>query len=408
MTNVQQTTYYKLGEISQIFAGGTPSRARSDYWNGHIPWVKTTHIQNCRIQEDSIDEKITDAGLKGSSTRIAPKGSILMALIGQGKTRGQVAILEVDAAINQNCVAINLQNGFDRDYVWYQCLYRYQQIRNMSNASGQQNLNAAIVKTLKLPFPSCSQQENIGSLLNQWDIAIEKTEALTVAKRKQFDWLLKKLISDNQYNPNWLHMTLGDIGQISSAGVDKKIVPDEQEVRLLNYLDVYKRDRIYTRELTHIVTAPDRKIGNCSIRQGDVFFTPSSEVRNDIGQSAVAMEDIKGGVYSYHIIRLRPEVELDLAYSQFAFKSYEFYRQAYKYADGSGQRYVVSQNSFRDIEIALPSSLAEQTKIGATLFAAQQEISVLRRLTENYRTQKHGLMQKLLTGEWRVKGVRNV
>ena len=120
------------------------------------------------------------------------------------------------------------------------------------------------------------------------------------------------------------------------------------------------------------------------------------------------MEDIEGGVYSYHIIRLRPEIELDLAYSQFAFKSYEFYRQAYKYADGSGQRYVVSQNGFRNIEIALPSSLAEQAKIGATLFATQQEISVLRRLTEKFRTQKCGLMQKLLTSEWCVKGARNV
>ncbi len=408
MSTVQQITYYRLGEISQIFAGGTPSRARKDYWSGHIPWVKTTHIQNCRIHEDSIDEKITDAGLKESSTRVAPKGSILMALIGQGKTRGQVAILELDAAINQNCVAINLQNGFDRDYVWYQCLYRYQQIRNMSNASGQQNLNAAIIKTLKLPFPSLSQQKDIGSLLKQWDTAIEKTEALITAKRKQFDWLLKKLIGDNQYNPDWLHMTLGDIGQISSAGVDKKIVLGEQKVRLLNYLDVYNRDRIYARELTHTVTAPDRKIENCSIRQRDIFFTPSSEVRNDIGQSAVAMEDIEGGVYSYHIIRLRPEIELDLTYSQFAFKSYEFYRQAYKYADGSGQRYVVSQNSFRNIQIALPPSLAAQTKIGTTLFAVQQEISVLRRLTKNYRIQKQGLMQKLLTGQWRVKGVRNV
>jgi type I restriction enzyme S subunit len=187
----------KLGDIARIYAGGTPSRKNINYWGGRIPWIKTTLIQNCIINKKDIDETITDLGLKSSSAKMAPKGAILMAMIGQGKTRGQVAILKADVAINQNCVAIILQNGIDSYYVWHQLLFRYKQIRNISNSSGQQNLNAEIIRGINLPFPEQRLQKKIGILLNHWDTAIEKTKALIVAKQKQFEWLATRLINQN-------------------------------------------------------------------------------------------------------------------------------------------------------------------------------------------------------------------
>ena len=225
---------------------------------------------------------------------------------------------------------------------------------------------------------------------------------MITAKEKQFDWLIKTLISDQFENPNWERTTLGRIGEISSAGVDKKIVEGERNVRLVNYLDVYRYDSIYSGMLTHVVTAPDNKVSKCSVRRGDIFFTPSSEVRGDIGRSAVAMENIPDAVYSYHVVRLRPSIEINLLYSAYAFKAHSFYKQVSKFADGSGQRYVVSQNNFRNTEVALPP-LPEQKRISHALNTARQEIDTLKTLADRYRTQKRGLMQKLLTGKWRVK-----
>jgi len=98
----------KLGKVANIYSGGTPSRTKSRYWNGDIPWVKTAQIQNCLVGADDIDEFISEEGLKKSSTKMVPEGTILMAMYGQGKTRGQVAILEIDATINQACAAIDL------------------------------------------------------------------------------------------------------------------------------------------------------------------------------------------------------------------------------------------------------------------------------------------------------------
>jgi type I restriction enzyme S subunit len=78
--------YVQLGEIAKIYSGGTPSRTNPAYWGGNIPWVKTAQIQNCVVTEKDIDEWITEEGVKNSSAKMVPKGTILMAMYGQGKT----------------------------------------------------------------------------------------------------------------------------------------------------------------------------------------------------------------------------------------------------------------------------------------------------------------------------------
>ncbi|MFB8619644.1 restriction endonuclease subunit S [Enterococcus faecalis] len=99
--------------------------------------------------------------------------------------------------------------------------------------------------------------------------------------------------------------TLDEIGLISSAGVDKKKIEGEKSIKLLNYMDVYRNMYLIKDIPSMIVTAPDKKIEQCNVLKGDIFFTPSSEVLNDIGNSAVALENMYGVVYSYHIMRLR-------------------------------------------------------------------------------------------------------
>ena len=100
-------------------------------------------------------------------------------------------------------------------------------------------------------------------------------------------------------------VALSEIGKISGAGVDKKINSDEQPITLLNYTDVYRNRYLHKAIPTMVVTAKDTKIEQCNVLKGDIFLTPSSEVLEDIGNSAVAIEDMVGVVYSYHIMRFR-------------------------------------------------------------------------------------------------------
>lgn len=178
--------------------------------------------------------------------------------------------------------------------------------------------------------------------------------------------------------------------------MDKKTVVGEAPVRLVNFLDVFQRDFLYDAEITHTVTAPARQVQLCDVRKGDVFFTPSSETQEDLAQSAVAMEDMSGTVYSYHIVRLRFVKKIDLLFRAYLFKSRYFRKQAFQFCAGSGQRYVLSLKQFREMTIRVPP-IEEQNIIGKYFLGMDQEIGLTIRKIKALTHQKYGLLQKLFS-----------
>ena len=279
-------------------------------------------------------------------------------------------------------------------------------VRIISQRSGQPGINSVEYGAMKLAVPPLAEQRKIAKILGVWDEAIEKQsrliEKLELRKRALMQRLLTGCTRLPGFTTPWQKVKLGEIEKISSAGVDKKVNKGEVPVRLLNFVDVFYRYFIYNDELTHWVAAKPIKVEQCSVQKGDIFFTPSSEMPTDIAISAVAMEDMKGVVYSYHIVRLRPHIEMDLHYRAYAFKTDEFYKQAERICDGSGQRYVISQDGFRNMSIHLPY-LPEQKAIAEVLTTADKEIATHRKKLDALRLQKRGLMQQLLTGKTRVK-----
>ena len=256
-------------------------------------------------------------------------------------------------------------------------------------------------------LPPLPEQEKIAGILSCWDDGIEKLSVLIEKKKIQKKALMQQLLTGKHrlkgFSSPWREVKFGNIGIISSAGVDKKIVEGEKLVNLLNYMDVYKKDFLYASDMSMTVSAPERQIRNCNLKKGDIFFTPSSETRDDIAHSAVVMEDIVNGVYSYHIVRLRPTTPIDLKFSAYAFKTNHFYKQAFSICEGSGQRYVISQDDFRNMTVFIPSDLAEQKAIAEILSKADEEIELLNKKLEAFKQEKKALMQQLLTGKIRVK-----
>lgn len=160
-----------LGDIAKVSSGGTPDRGEPDYWGGTIPWVTTGEIQFNTIT-DTI-EKITELGLKNSSARIFPKGTLLMAMYGQGKTRGQMAKLAISAATNQACAAIQLKEGYDNEFYYQYLASQYALIREAGNASTQKNLSAGIIKKIVVPIPPLEEQQAISKAIRAWDRSID-------------------------------------------------------------------------------------------------------------------------------------------------------------------------------------------------------------------------------------------
>ncbi len=152
-----------LGDVCDVKSGGTPDRSEPSFWGGDIPWIKTGQIDFGWIFE--ADECITEAGMMNSSTRMVPAGTILMAMYGQGITRGKVAILGIDATINQACAAIipKANSSIDRDYLFHVLASKYEELRRISDARGgnQSNLNASLIRGTKIPLPTPEIQRKI-------------------------------------------------------------------------------------------------------------------------------------------------------------------------------------------------------------------------------------------------------
>ena len=175
-----------------VVSGGTPSRRTPAFWiGGSISWVKTTEIDYCVIRETR--EHITQDGLNSSSAKLLPPGTLLLAMYGQGATRGKVAILGIEATCNQACAAIMPLDGVvvDTKYLYHFLTFRYEEIRHLAHGGQQQNLNLDIVRNLPIARPvSSDEQREIVTILDAMDKKID----LHQRKRTLFDDLFRTLL----------------------------------------------------------------------------------------------------------------------------------------------------------------------------------------------------------------------
>jgi type I restriction enzyme S subunit len=140
-----------LGRVFETTSGGTPSRSEASYWNGDIPWI-TTSLVDFRVITQA-EEFITADGLNNSSAKLFPKGTVLIAMYGQGKTRGQVALLDIEAATNQACAAVLPKAGIAPYFVFLNLSSRYEELRKLSNSGGQENLSQGLIRNLPFSYP---------------------------------------------------------------------------------------------------------------------------------------------------------------------------------------------------------------------------------------------------------------
>jgi type I restriction enzyme S subunit len=185
----------KLGDIVKISSGGTPSREKKQYWvEGTLSWVKTTEINYFRIKETA--EKITELGLRNSSAKLFPRGTLLMAMYGQGITRGRVGILDIDATTNQACAAL-LGDPKINEYLFYYLTFIYKKIRKLGHGANQKNLNASLIKSIKVPVCSTKEMEVVIDAFKLLDEKINISQDKLAVYQCFFKTLLHKLMSGN-------------------------------------------------------------------------------------------------------------------------------------------------------------------------------------------------------------------
>lgn len=150
----------KIKYLATIASGGTPDRSHPEYWNGSINWAKTGELQNNELYE--TEEKITELALENSSAKVFSVDTILVAMYGQGKTRGMTALLKVPSATNQACAGITVYSkDITVSYLWLFLMGAYDAIREKANGSGQPNLSGALIADFNVTLPPIEEQMNI-------------------------------------------------------------------------------------------------------------------------------------------------------------------------------------------------------------------------------------------------------
>lgn len=162
----------RLGDLSEIVTGGTPKTTIREYWEPkEIPWMSSGEINKIRISE--TDTMISKSGLNNSSAKWIKKNSVLIALAGQGKTRGMVAVNEIALTTNQSIAAIQPKNNLNFEYLFQSLEKRYKELRLISSGDGTRGgLNKQIISDLKVSIPKIDEQEKIGVFLNRFDSLI--------------------------------------------------------------------------------------------------------------------------------------------------------------------------------------------------------------------------------------------
>ena len=185
-----------LGEVSKkISSGGTPKTTVSEYYNGEIPWLRTQEVGYGEIWDTSI--KITEEAIKNSSAKWIPKDCVIIAMY--GATVGRVGINKIPLTTNQACANIEVNEEIaNYKYVYYCLLNQYEYIKSLG-AGSQTNINAQIVKSLKIPLPPLEEQQRIATILDKFDTLVNSiSEGLPkeiALRRKQYEYYREQLLS---------------------------------------------------------------------------------------------------------------------------------------------------------------------------------------------------------------------
>lgn len=178
-----------------VKVGSTPARTNLSYWNGDFNWVSSGEVANNIIS--ITKECITSKALDETSLYICPMGTVLLAMIGQGKTRGQTAILNIEAATNQNVAAVIIDHGYvSSKFLWYFFLSQYMQTRSVASGGNQAALNSTKVGNFSILLPPLAEQQAIVARVDSLMASIDELEKLVAERKDQAQMLMHTVLRE--------------------------------------------------------------------------------------------------------------------------------------------------------------------------------------------------------------------
>ena len=270
--------YIRLGDLCIINSGGTPKRNNESYWkNGDIPWVKISDLKNGVVE--STEEFITLDGLKNSSAKIFPQGTLLYTIFA---TIGEVAILNIDAATNQAVVGLQLKENQKvyLKYIYYYLKSQTNNIKQLGRGVAQNNINLSVVKNMIIPIVSLEKQSNIIATLSK----IEKIKENRIIILNYLDDLIKSRFVEmfGTFNANSTNINTIKFKDL----IEQNKINKEDGIWLLN-LDMIKPNNGEIIEKVYI-NSQNIPTSSISFKKGDVLY---SKLRPYLNKVVIADEN---------------------------------------------------------------------------------------------------------------------
>ncbi|WP_108946914.1 restriction endonuclease subunit S [Shewanella halifaxensis] len=298
----------KLGELFKVTSGGTPSRRKPEFYeNGSIHWIKTGDLHNKYVE--SASEFITQEALRCSSTKLYPKGTVLLAMY--GATIGACSILNVEACTNQACAAFTPNKNVDINYLYYLLKHCKPDFIKAGTGGAQPNISGAFLKNYKIPLPPLAEQKRIAAILDKADsIRQKRKQAIDMA-----DDLLRSVFLDMFGDPvnnpkGWAVDTLKELStKILSGNTPKggSNVYVEEGISFFRSQNVWK-NKILLDDIVYIDKETHSKMSKSSLKHKDILMTKTGRINTEnssLGRAALFLGEDGSANLNGHVYLIR-------------------------------------------------------------------------------------------------------
>ena len=390
----QPWTVEPLGRVATITVGGTPSTDVSEFWGGVIPWMASGDIHRSRIRD--VGGRITDKGLQCSNAKVVPAGAVAIALAGQGKTRGTVALTAIDLCTNQSVALVSTDRSkLLPEFLFQSLIPRYDELRSSSSGGGRGGLTKRILELFPVAYPAPDKQRRIADMLLAADENISQAEAQVEKERLRFAGLQQLLLScsrlrDSEIDNVLLHQLVPVVQYgISTSLETQGVVP------------VLRMNNLFAGEVdvSDVKYSPLMVSSDLVLRDGDVLFNRTNSMEH-VGRTSIWRSQLPVATFASYLVRLHPdETRITKPYLVYLLSWAENQTQMRRYATPGVQQVNINPTSLRRCRVRVPRSLDIQRETVFMLDASRAQIASLVAEVEKFRLQKQGLALELLTGK---------
>lgn len=367
----------KLGDIAEsTYGGGTPKTTVEEFWNGGIPWIQSSDIQEDQVFNVQVRKTITEKGLANSAAKLIPKNSIaIVTRVGVGK----LGLIPFDFTTSQDFLSLSSLN-IDSNFAVYLLFKRLQFESKIAQGTSIKGITKEELLSKEVKIANIDmEQKTIGYFFQYLDDIItlhqrklnklEEIKSAYLAEMFPIQGEIKPKRRFSGFKEDWNWSALKEIGN-TFTGLSGKTKEDfgHGEAKFITYMNVYSNPISDLNGLENIEI--DKK--QFEVKYGDVLFTTSSETPEEVGMSSVWFGNEEDVYLNSFCFGFRPSVDIDKYYLAFMLRSVSIRKKFQLLAQGIS-RYNISKNKVMEMSIPLPC-IDEQKKIGLLFKNIEQTI----------------------------------